>query len=194
MNKHFTLAAMFFITAALMTSGCDDDVDDRLVQQAERHEQRQATQNQRAHELQREVAAGARQLVEADAKTRAELAALQTAIQSERNEIGRQRDQLEEDRLANATNRQFDSLLAAAVNNVGLLLACLLPLGLAWLLLRKADEPVSDHVVVETLLADLASTEPHLLVHGPSGNPTKSPRLGDQQTHHNSKPTNEEDF
>ncbi len=192
MNRQLPITAMLYIATALLTVGCNEDNDHRLVEQAERHEQRQASQNQQALELQREVAAGARQLVEADAKARAELATLQVAIQSERNEIGRQRDQLEEDRRAIASIRRLDSLLAAALTNASLLLACLFPLGLAWLLLRSADEPVSDQVVVETLLADLASTEPRLLVRGPSGDSPKAPRLSDRQNHHHSNPTDEE--
>lgn len=194
MNKQLPITAVFYIATALLTVGCGEDNDHRLVEQAERHEQRQASQNKQALELQREVAAGTRHLVEADAKARAEIASIQAVIQSERNEIGRQRDQLEEERRAIASSRRFDSLLAAAVTNASLLLACLLPLGLAWLQLRRTDEPDSDQVVVETLLADLASTEPCLLVRGPSGDSPKTPRLSDRQNHHHSNLSDEEEL
>ena len=171
------------ITALAVVTGCADNVDRRLAEQAERHEQRQVEQNRQNVELQREVAEATRQLVEADAKARQEMATLQSAIQAERNETARQRDQLEEDRRGIAKARRFDSLTAAAIANVGLLLACLLPLGLAWLLLRRADEPASDQVVVDTLLDDFSSTEPRLFCSTQPADHATSPRLTNRSTH-----------
>ena len=165
--------------AMLVTIGCAND-DERLIEMAERHEQRQAEQNRRAMELQRETAEGARRLVEANAKAREEMATLQQAVQSEKTEVGRQRDELERERRAIASARRFDSLAATAITNTALLLACLLPLVLAWRLLRQADEPASDQVIVETLLDDFSSVHPRLFVSPPGTEPSglaKAPRL-----------------
>ena len=165
--------------AMLVTIGCANE-DERLIEMAERHEQRQAEQNRRAMELQHETAEGARRLVEANAKAREEMATLQQAVQSEKTEVGRQRDELENERRAIAAARRFDSLVATAITNTALLLACLLPLVLAWRLLRQADEPASDQVVVETLLDDFSSVHPRLFVSPPGTEPpglAKPPRL-----------------
>ena len=83
------------ITALLipMVIGCDEE-EAKLVRMAEDHLERQAEQNRRTAELQKEVAAGARQLIEADAAARQELIALQRDVQTERSEVGHQRDHL----------------------------------------------------------------------------------------------------
>lgn len=181
------------MAALLVIIGCADNNDRRLAEQAERHEQRQAEQNRHNIELHREVAEATHRLVEADAKARQEMATLQSAIQAERNETARQRDQLEKDRRGIAKSRRFDSLTAAAVANAGLLLACLLPLGLAWLLLRHADEPASDQVVVETLLDDFSSTEPKLFCSPQPVDRERSPRLTNRSSNPPESITKEEE-
>jgi hypothetical protein len=147
----------------LTTTGCDENENKRLADMAERNVERQAAQNRQMSELQSEVARGARTLVEADAKARAELVALERDAQAERAEIGRQRDSLEEERRDLATRRWLDPIIAASITNIGLLAACLLPLVLCWYLLHRRVEPADDQAIAEVLLDDLVADRPLLL-------------------------------
>jgi hypothetical protein len=153
------------IVAALMLTaiGCDEDENKRLAEMAERHLERQAEQSHQVTELQREVAEGSRRLVEADAQARQEMVTLQREVQAERSEVGRQRDLLEGERRDLAAKRRLDPIVAAAITNIGLLLACLLPLVLCWYLLQRRVEPADDQAVAEVLLEDLVSDRPLLL-------------------------------
>jgi hypothetical protein len=150
------------MTAIMTMSGCENE-NERLVEMAERHLEREAEQNRQMTELQADVAEGTRQLVEADAKAREELVVLQREVQSQRAEVDQQRDQLEAERRELAASRRLDPLIAAAITNVGLLLACLLPLVLCWYLLHRRIEPANDDVVAEVLLQDLVADRPLLL-------------------------------
>lgn len=153
------------IVAALMLTaiGCDEDENKRLAEMAERHLERQAEQSHQVTELQREVAEGSRRLVEADAQARQEMVTLQREVQAERSEVGRQRDLLEGERRDLAAKRRLDPIVAAAITNIGLLLACLLPLVLCWYLLQRRVEPADDQAVAEVLLEDLVADRPLLL-------------------------------
>lgn len=160
-----TKVVVVLIAATLMLTviGCDEDENRRLAEMAEKHLERQAEQNQQVVELQREVAEGSRRLVEADAAARQDMVALQREIQEERTEVGRQRDSLENDRRSLAAKRRLDPIVASAITNVGLLLACLLPLVLCWYLLHRRVEPADDTAVAEVLLDDLVAERPLLL-------------------------------
>jgi hypothetical protein len=130
---------------------------------AEKHLDRQAEQNRQMSELQRQVAEGANRLVEADAKAREDLVALQRELQADHAAVGHQRDQLEAERRELAAKRRLDPIVAAALSNVGLLLACVLPLALCWYLLHPRVQPADDQAIAEILLQDLVSDQPLLL-------------------------------
>ncbi|MCC9601044.1 hypothetical protein LOC67_10850 [Stieleria sp. JC731] len=127
-----------------IVAGCPRDKDTRLIEMAQRHEIRQAEQNVRAAELQREVAA------------------MQREVQSERSKINQERDQLEDERRDIASSRRFDSLSAAAITSVGLIFACLLPLGLIWLLLTSPQDALSDQAMVNLMIDDMVADRPML--------------------------------
>ena len=156
------------LPAALLAAGCSSG-DERLARFAEAAAERLAEQNRRMADLQKEVAEGSRKLVEADAKARSDFASLHKDLQSERSEVGRQRDALEEERRDIASQRVTDPLVAAAVMDAGLLVACALPLVLCWHLLRRSerDDP-ADALVAEVLLADLVADRPLLLAPPPT--------------------------
>ena len=157
------------------TIGCDENENARLAQMAEQNLQRQAEQNQRMADLQREIAAGTQLLVQADAEARKEILAVQQQLQGEQARIGQQRDVLEQERRTIALQRHRDPLIAQAIAGIGLLLACLLPLVLCWHLLREPTEPADDGLVAEVLLADLVAPDSLLL----DSRPTKR-RLSDK--------------
>jgi len=148
---------------ALMAAGCEAPSDHRLVDMAERQLASQAEQTRNITELQREVAKGSRELIEADAKSRQDIVTLHREVQQERAEFGKQRDSLEADRRELASQRQRDSLTAAAITTGGLLVCCVLPLVLCWYLLQRPNDPADDHQVVEVLLEDLVAQQPILL-------------------------------
>ena len=148
------------MTVMLIASGCDSNENARLAEMAQRHEQVQAEQNRQVAETQREVAAGARQLVEADAKSREATLNMQRELQVARGEIDRQRDLLEDERRDLDAQRQAMPVIAAAVTNLGLLLACLLPLVLCWYLLHRRVDPADDDVVAELLLQEVVTNRP----------------------------------
>ena len=160
-----TMTVVVIAMLTLVATGCDENK--RLAEQAERHAARQAEQNVRMAEMQREVAAGARQLVEADAKARVEIVELQKGVQTERVDIGRQRDLLEAERREIADDRYREPLIAAAITQIGLLIACVLPLLICWHLLRQPIEPADDGAVAELLLQDMFSESPLLLAAPP---------------------------
>ncbi len=163
MQLHKKILAPTAAALMLMAIGCDEDKSKRLAEMAERHLERQAEQNRQVTELQREVAEGSRRLVEADAKARQEFATLQREIQVARSEVDEQRDLLEGERRQLAAKRRMDPIVAAAITNVGLILACLLPLLLCLLLLKSPASAADDQAVAEVLLEDLVVDRPILL-------------------------------
>lgn len=110
-------------------------------------------------------------LVERDAEGRAELNALrrdtEAAIQTERQSIDRQREALESERKVIAEQRHRAPIVAAAITQAGLILACLAPLLLgAYVIytLRRSsneDEDVSEVLVRELLAGPSAVLLPH---------------------------------
>jgi hypothetical protein len=164
------------LTLILLTSiGCNSDENARVAELATQQLERQADQNRRMSELQQEVASGSRELVEADAKSRQEMVTLQREIQTERSEIGHQRDQLEAERREIADSRNRDPIIAAAITRVAFVVVSLLPLLICWLLLQQKVEPADKNEITELLLDDLVSAEPRL-VPPTTANPDK-PRL-----------------
>jgi hypothetical protein len=149
---------------ALLLAGCKSSPDERLVEMAKEHEKSQSEQSQQMARMQHEVAEGSRRLVEADSKARAELTAIQHELRSDQADIGRQRDQLESERREIANQRQRDPIVAAAITNVGTVLACLLPLLVCvyvlWSIGRSRD---SDAGVTDLLVQELVSERPMLL-------------------------------
>jgi len=79
---------------------------------------------------QAQVAEASRQLVEADAKARGEIIAMQKDLQQGPSELDRKRDQLENDRRQYADQRSRDPIVANTILDVGMIVACLLPLAL----------------------------------------------------------------
>ena len=156
------------MVAVLLTTivGCTDS-DQRLVEMAKEHEKSQAEQSQQMARMQHEVAEGGKKLIEADAKARENLTAMQHDLRTDQAEIGHQRDQLENDRRAIAAQRRVDPIVAAAIMDVGIGLACLLPLILGIYVLRSACRAgESDSAVAELLVQELVASKPRLSLPG----------------------------
>jgi hypothetical protein len=130
--------------AVALVAGCDND--DRLAQLAS------------------QTAETAKRLVEADAKSRQELTALQRDLQAEQTNIGRQRDQLESERRTIADQRHRDPIIAAVLTDLGLVLACVVPLVVCLYLLRTDHcQPTAHAELAELLTQEFVSDSRALL-------------------------------
>jgi TolA-binding protein len=151
----------------VLIAGCKSEAE-RVVEVAREASQRQAQQNQQMTQLQNQVAEGSRQLIEAEAKARAELTALQRDLQQSQSEVGRQRDELEAERRKIASERYWDAILGSSITAAVALLACLLPLVLCWALLRRQSEDRdADAALAEFLVQELVSDHSALLPASP---------------------------
>ena len=153
---------MLVTLLTLVIVGCTNS-DDRLVEMGREHAARQAESQRQMIDLQKQVAEGSRQLVENDAKARENLTALQQDLRTDQARIGDQRDQLESDRREIAAQRHRDPIIAALIMDIGIVLACLLPLALGIYVLRSASRAgESDSAVAELLVQELVASEPRL--------------------------------
>ncbi len=158
-----TRSLLYVLTSLMLFTlvGCEEDELAKAVREAA---EQSAEQQRKLVQLQSEVAKSASELVEADSKARTELAALQRDLQQDQAEVGRQRDQLEDDRRDIAAQRHRDPLIAAAITNIGLILACLLPLVLCVVILRSLRSPVTDEeALTEFLVQEIVADQPLLL-------------------------------
>lgn len=142
---------LLLVVLAWTTSGCDNR-DQRLAQFAAESTRQQADQNREMARLNRDVAQAHDGLI-----------GLQYQLGAQQAEINRGRDQLESERRDIAGQRFRDPIIAAAISNVGLILACLAPLSLAGYLLYCMRHQDDGQVVSEILIEDLASAHPMLL-------------------------------
>ena len=146
--------ALFVLVVAVCLvalAGCEEN-DARLVRFAEESTRQQAGQNREMSQLNREVANAHKELV-----------SLQHDVEEQQAEVNRQRDQLESERREIAKQRHRDPIIAEAISNVGLVLACLIPLALAGYLLYCLHNHKDDPVVTELLIEEIASEQPTLL-------------------------------
>ncbi len=115
-------------------------------------------------EEERRQAEASRQLVEADAKARTETIAIQRQLQDAQAEVGKQRDQLEDDRREFADQRNRDPLVANSIATFGSILACLLPLVLCiYLAIGLRDDPQADGTLTEILVQEIVAEQPTFL-------------------------------
>lgn len=116
-----------------------------------------------------------RELIERDTEGRQELSALQrdsqTALHQERSSLDHQHEKRDDERKEIAKQKNRDPIVAAAINGLGVVLACLAPIVLAIFLLRTVhrQEP-SDAELAELLVQEMASDRSVLF--GPVGHGT----------------------
>ena len=164
MNAH---KRMIPLLALILIAGCGSQ-DERLTQVL----RLQAETNQEMVRLNREVAQGISQLTKENAEFRKEALALQKQLNTQRAEIIVKQEQLDTER------RQIllhDPLIAKAITHVGITLACLLPVGLCWFLLKRPPSVELDQVVNDLLLEDLTSVQPVLITSRAIDTPRRLP-------------------
>lgn len=173
-----TRIAIFPTLLLLTVIGCSDTPDmrdQRLAEFAQQTVKEQARQNDRMADQSQaivkeshELAEAAKELVEKDAEARRELIAAQQELTSQVNDqqatVDAGREQLEQDRREIAEQRHRDPIVAAAIQNTGLVMACLLPLIVAVYVIRQMQSQGPDHAAVaEMLVLEVTSDEPRLL-------------------------------
>ena len=173
---HHRSVAMFAAVLLLATiGGCGKAPDERLANFAQQTMSEQARQNDRMADQSQAVVAEshqlaktAKELVEHDAEARRELIAAQQELTSQLNgqqsAIHTGHQQLEQDRREIAEQRHREPITAAAIQNIGLTLACLLPLVVAVFVIRQMQSQEPDHAAVaELLILEMTADEPRLL-------------------------------
>ena len=155
--------AVWMIVIAFLTTGCEPD--NRLLELSERSLQRQAEQNRQMAEQSQRIADATAELIAADALARQEFSELSQGLQAERASIDRQQESLEEERRKIAGQRHRDPIIAEAIGNCGLIIACGLPLVFcAYLLHVLLQRTTPDEALVELFLEDLLAKQPRLLL------------------------------
>ena len=173
-----TQIAIVPILLLLTVIGCSDSPDmrdqrlaefaEQAVKEQARQNDRMADQSQAVVEESHQLAETAKELVEHDAEARRELIAAQQELTSQLNDqqatVDAGRGQLEQDRREIAEQRHRDPIVATAIQNTGLVIACLLPLIVAVYVIRQMQSQEPDHAAVaEMLTLELTSDEPLLL-------------------------------
>ena len=167
-----------FLALLVMTAGCGDAPDFRdqrlaefaqqtMIEQRKQNE-RIADQSEAVVQESSQLAETAKKLVEHDAQTRREMIAAQTELTSQLNQqqsvVDAGRDQLEQERQQIAENRQRDPVIAMAIENTGLAIACLLPLVICFFVIRQMQTQEPDHAAVaELLIQEFSGDQPRLL-------------------------------
>ena len=182
-----TQIAIVPILLLLTVIGCSDTPDmrdqrlaefaEQAVKEQARQNDRMADQSQAVVEESHQLAETAKELVEHDAEARRELIAAQQELTSQLNDqqatVDAGRGQLEQDRREIAEQRHRDPIVAIAIQNTGLVIACLLPLIVAVYVIRQMQSQEPDHAAVaEMLVLEVTSDEPRLLP-GPRLRPRK---------------------
>lgn len=160
----------------LLLAGCGGS-DVRLARVALESTGQQADQNRRMGELQREIAGGTRVLIEADAQARQQFAEFQHKLAEQQAEIGRQRDQLEQERRGFAEARHRESVLVRVLEGLVHLVACLLPLAICLLVLWPRPETPESAELAVLIVDELARTAPRLT--GPALSQERATDSGD---------------
>jgi hypothetical protein len=147
---------LWILLPLVLINGCND----RVAQIAREAADRQAQQNTEMARLNKEVASGSHQLVEADAITRKEIVGVHRDLQAEQTRLDTSRSELESERRQIAGQRRTESMLVV----VSELLLPILVLGFCWYTLvavQRGDD--TDAKLNELLIREILPDETPLL-------------------------------
>ena len=168
-NKNQMLPILALMT--VVATGCSES--EEVARVATEAAKRQAEQTNKAFELQKEVAAGSKNLVTADAEARRELIALQTEIQTQRANVDRERAKLEverqtivEDRQAIVADQRKESMLGNVFRGSSVVLIVVVAFVFCCYLVKAASSDTAVEVN-ELLLTEILGDEP-ILLSGPT--------------------------
>jgi hypothetical protein len=151
------------IVLVILISGCDD----RATQIAREAANRQAQQNTAMADLNKEVASGTHQLVEADAQARKEIVGVHHELQAERTRLDTSWNSLEQERRQIASQRRTESMLVPVIQAGGLMTLVIALIGFCWYALvssRNSDD--TDAQLNELLVHELLPDETTQLLSG----------------------------
>jgi hypothetical protein len=157
------------VATLLMIAGCSR-LDEETIQQTLDNQRRQneliAQQSAAVVRAGDHLTEGAQELVSRDAAARQELieahSQTQASLQQERASLDRQKELLDGERRSIAQDRARDPILAATIQGVMALLACLSPLVLAAYALRQLGKASSEtRELNELLLAEFTPGQPN---------------------------------
>lgn len=144
----------------LVMSGCDDGA----TQIAREAANRQAQQNTEMAQVNKEVASGTHQLVEADAQARKEILGVHHDLQAERTRLDTGWNELEGERRQIAGQRRTESMLVSVCELLGGISLVVVLLGFCWYALvtiRRGDD--TDAQLNELLVQEILPGESSLL-------------------------------
>jgi hypothetical protein len=148
------------ITLFAATHGCDD----KATQIAREAADRQAQQNTEMAQLNKEVASGSHQLVEADAQARKEIVGVHHDLQAERARLDTSLSELESERREIAGQRRTESMLVSLTSVIGGVSLVVTLLGFCWYALVAARrDDGTDAQLNELLIREILPNEPPLL-------------------------------
>lgn len=150
----------------MLSAGCNSS-DDRLRELSRECLRQQAEQNAQTAQQGQRIAETAKELVQADVQARREIIEFQQSVRedlkTERSNLDRQHEDLEKERQRIAASRYRAPLIASAITNAALLIACLLPLVLCCCVLSRLGKENVDESLSELLIQELASDRSTLL-------------------------------
>jgi hypothetical protein len=141
---------MSWLVVLTTTLGCDDRAS-RIAREAA---DRQAEQNRTMARLEHEIAAGARQLVEAEGHARRQTLEIHHGLQAERSQMAGAWSDLERERQSVARSRRTESFWVAVLPAGGGALVAVLALVLAWIVLTSLRHDDDSAVAACQLLLD----------------------------------------
>lgn len=176
------IAALLILVSATGCSYAPDMRDQRLADFARQSTEQQARQNeamarqsQAVVEESQKLADASKELVQRDAEARSQMIAAQERqtgrLDQQRAAIDAGRDGLEQERKQIAQQRHRDPILAASVQTVGLIVACLLPLIVCIFVIRQMGRTEPDDAAVAALLVTELTAERPMLLPGPALRP-----------------------
>jgi hypothetical protein len=162
-------------------TGCTSR-DESIAQLAAESSAQQARQSEQVAQASAHLTAGAQHLADSSGRSQESLIALQRELQVEQAAIGRQRDVLAAERQDLAREQRTAPVIAMALQQLGMLIACLLPLVLAWYVLRGSAVTDTDQALAEVLIEDLVASESVTLPRPPASSAPSaipSPQVGE---------------
>ena len=143
----------------LMNASSCSSSDPRITKMASE----QARQNEALAKQHEQIVVATQTLIEADKQARDDFASLTEKLQAEQAVVNQGRDALEADRRQIAAQRNRDPIVASAILNLGLLIACLLPFAVCIYALRMISSGAEDPLVLNGLLVEELLAEQPLL-------------------------------
>ena len=183
MNQTLIASHLIAVTVLLGTNNCSSsrrpvtpdqrltDVTKQSLEQQARQNETIARQSESVVQESRRLAETAKTLVEKDAEARREMVSAQRELQKDllqqQTVVNAERDRLEQDRRQLAQQRGRDPIIASAIQYIGGLLACLLPLVVCVYLLYRTTQDNADQMALGEMLVQELSSEHPLVLSGP---------------------------